>query len=70
MFPLGMPMDVPGPPYPLSEEIYHELLDGDWVVIWSEEVPKGERRTVGRRDGERLAVWKRRVRGESIFAGH
>lgn len=56
-----------GPPYSLSEELYHELLDGCWTKIWERAVPREESRAsegddLGRwkEDRERLVVWKRR----------
>lgn len=48
-----------GPPYSLSEEIYHQLLDGKWELMWSEDVPQEERRP-GMLGGEKLAVWRLR----------
>lgn len=54
-------MDGPGPPYPLSEGVYRELLDGDWEMVWSEEVREVRGRKVGGKGGENLAVWKRRI---------
>ncbi|OCF42498.1 hypothetical protein I317_03614 [Kwoniella heveanensis CBS 569] len=48
------------PPWPLTVDRYHELLDKDWVMVWSQDVPDEERRTVGAPGGEKLAVWRRR----------
>ncbi|WVF66763.1 hypothetical protein IAT40_001505 [Kwoniella sp. CBS 6097] len=48
------------PPWPLTVDRYHELLDKDWVLVWSQDVPDEERRTTGAEGGEKLAIWKRR----------
>lgn len=58
MFPLNGKSG--GPPFNLTEEVYHELLDEDWELVWSEEVPEEERRR-GNLGGETMAVWKRRA---------
>jgi len=58
MFPLGLPMDGHGPPHPLPEEGYHELLDARWQMVMSEEVPLEWRRRRGGKGEERLAVWR------------
>ncbi|WVQ94377.1 hypothetical protein IAU59_001456 [Kwoniella sp. CBS 9459] len=48
------------PPWPLTVDRYHELLDKDWVLVWSQDVPHEEKRTTGAPGGEKLAVWRRR----------
>lgn len=50
-----------GPPYSLTEEVYHKLLNPEWEVIWEEEIPEGERRKDAPPGGEKLAVWRRRI---------
>ena len=61
MFPLGLPLDGPGPPYPLSEEEYHRLLNENWEAVWGEGVSTERKRRVGGRGEERLVVWRRRA---------
>lgn len=50
-----------GPPFSLTEDIYHELLDPHWELVWIEEVPEQERRKNAPPGGEKLAVWKRKM---------
>lgn len=50
-----------GPPFSLSTDIYHELLDEHWEEIWGQEVPEELRRKTGPPGGERLAVWRRKA---------
>ncbi|WWC57494.1 uncharacterized protein I303_100026 [Kwoniella dejecticola CBS 10117] len=59
MYPLP-PTDNNPPPWPLTVEKYHQLLDTDWEIIWEKDVPVEERRTSGAKGGERIAVWKRK----------
>lgn len=61
MFPLGLDMDGPGPPYPLSEEVYHDLLDESWEMLSCEEIVTGNRRVVGGKGAEKMAVWMRKL---------
>lgn len=51
-----------GPPFALTEGIYHQLLDDDWELIHLESIDRGrgEGRTKGPEGGEKLGVWKRR----------
>ena len=59
MYPLGIQI-VPGerlngPPYPLHEKDYHELLDESWELIYVQDVDveKGKGRTTGAPGDER-----------------
>ncbi|WWD22619.1 hypothetical protein CI109_107112 [Kwoniella shandongensis] len=61
MYPLPPHSQPTGPPWPLTEEVYHELLDEQWELVWAEDVPSSMKRTVGAQGGEKLGVWKRRV---------
>jgi hypothetical protein len=63
MYPLPASPDAPpkvgGPPFELKESVYHDLLDGDWELIWIKRLEKGARSS-GAPGGEALGVWKRR----------
>ncbi|WVW81177.1 hypothetical protein I302_103168 [Kwoniella bestiolae CBS 10118] len=59
MYPLP-PVNNDPPPWPLTVDQYHELLDKHWKLVWDREVPKEEMRTTGAKGGESIAVWKRR----------
>ncbi|KAK8844828.1 hypothetical protein IAR55_006678 [Kwoniella newhampshirensis] len=60
MYPLPPQSQSVGPPWPLTEEIYHELLAEDWNLVWAEDVPPDMMRTTGAKGGEKLGVWTRR----------
>ncbi|KAK1921131.1 S-adenosyl-L-methionine-dependent methyltransferase [Papiliotrema laurentii] len=45
------------PPYPLSEEEYHRLLDERWELVYCEPVKPEWKRTVGAPGGEKVGVW-------------
>ncbi|GFZ44600.1 hypothetical protein JCM24511_02324 [Saitozyma sp. JCM 24511] len=60
MFPLD---DVAsGPPWSLSMEAYHELLDGEWELVHLGEIRPEWGTRIGERRGDMIGVWKRRVR--------
>ena len=59
MFPLNT--SGGGPPYPLSETIYHELLDANWEAVSIEEIHPDDRRKTGPKGDEKLGIWKRRL---------
>ncbi|RKP26705.1 thiol methyltransferase 1, partial [Syncephalis pseudoplumigaleata] len=56
MFPLD-PSLMTGPPFSLSVEIYHQLLDPAFDVVFEDSDPPSAPDRVGR---EQLAVWRRR----------
>ena len=60
MYPLGRPTDETGPPWPLEEETYQELLGVNWKLIHVEELRDGEQRTIGAPGGEKVGVWQLR----------
>lgn len=60
MYPLGRPKDERGPPWPLEEQTYHELLDINWRLIHVEELRDGEQRKIGAPGGEKVGVWRLR----------
>ncbi|WVQ64217.1 uncharacterized protein L199_002379 [Kwoniella botswanensis] len=59
MYPLPPVYNEP-PPWPLTVEKYHELLDEHWEMLLDKEVPPEEMRTTGAKGGERIAVWRKR----------
>lgn len=62
MYPLPLPGAAPkegGPPFELKESDYHELLDGEWELIWIKRLEEGARKS-GAPGGEALGVWRRR----------
>ncbi|WVR03034.1 hypothetical protein IAU60_000023 [Kwoniella sp. DSM 27419] len=59
MYPLP-PADGQGPPWPLTVELYHELLDDQWDLIHCEDVPPEQMRTTGAKGGEKMGVWRKR----------
>jgi hypothetical protein len=59
MFPLdGV---ASGPPWSLSLEAYHELLDGGWELVHLGEIRPEWGTRIGERKGDMIGVWKRRV---------
>ncbi|KAI8053017.1 S-adenosyl-L-methionine-dependent methyltransferase [Syncephalis plumigaleata] len=56
MFPLD-PSRTTGPPFGLSVELYHQLLDANFDVIFEDTDPPS---VPGRQGQERLVVWRRR----------
>lgn len=59
MCPLSNPKGLPEPPFTLSADEYHRLLDSHWECVKSWEVPK-EQVQNGRGSREMIAVWRRR----------
>ncbi|WWC67402.1 uncharacterized protein I206_101310 [Kwoniella pini CBS 10737] len=59
MYPLPPTNNEP-PPWPLTVDMYHELLDDTWEITWEKEVSDIEKRTTGAKGGESIAVWKRK----------
>ncbi|KAJ9121741.1 hypothetical protein QFC22_002362 [Naganishia vaughanmartiniae] len=62
-FPLDGPEREGGPPYSLWDELYHDLLDKDWEMVFQRDVKKEESRFNSDRfkqGREKIAVWKRR----------
>ena len=64
-FPLDGPEREGGPPFSLWDELYHELLDESWEMLYQREVGKDESRfppdsTSFRPGREKIAVWRRR----------
>jgi len=59
MYPLLPPPHdlTQGPPFALSVDEYHRLLDARWTLIWSETVPKDKTRKTGASGGEMVGVW-------------
>lgn len=58
MFPLD---DKPGgPPYALSVQTYHDLLDQEWTLVHLGNIPDKWSIKVGSRSKDLIAVWKRR----------
>ncbi|KAL1407227.1 hypothetical protein Q8F55_006644 [Vanrija albida] len=53
--------DPVGPPFPLSVEIYDDLLGKDWEVVWERDIPQEERRVNSPPGDERLVVWARKA---------
>jgi hypothetical protein len=60
MFPLDNAAS--GPPWSLSPQTYHELLDGEWELVHLGEIRDEWAMKVGDRRGDMIGVWKRRVR--------
>lgn len=63
MYPLPhatRPPKAGGPPFELSIQQYHDLLDEHWEQVWMEEVEESEMRKSGAQGGEAIAVWKLR----------
>lgn len=62
MFPLNIPEPEGGypdhPPYPLSLDVYHELLDETWELVHHEPIAKSEGRTSGPAGDEAVGVWR------------
>jgi hypothetical protein len=48
-----------GPPYALSEQIYHDLLDQQWTLVHLGDIPS-EWSIKGPRTGDKIGVWKRK----------
>ncbi|WRT63118.1 uncharacterized protein IL334_000021 [Kwoniella shivajii] len=59
MYPLP-PTNNDPPPWPLSTEIYHHLLDESWDLIWSRDVPPEEMRKGGAKGNQKIAVWRKK----------
>lgn len=64
-FPLDGPERPGGPPYSLWDELYHELLDRDWEMVYQRDVEREESRAPDasgsfRTGREKIAVWRRR----------
>lgn len=64
-YPLDGPEREGGPPYSLWDGLYHDLLDGDWEMVYQREVPREESRALDgsgsfKQGREKIAVWKRR----------
>ncbi|WWC90293.1 uncharacterized protein L201_005226 [Kwoniella dendrophila CBS 6074] len=57
MYPLP-PTDNKPPPFQVTVELYHELLDEHWELIWIQDVPEDERRKTGAGGSEKIAVWR------------
>lgn len=55
---LQFPLDdrTGGPPFALSQEIYHDLLDAHFTLEWVKPCRSIEKR----KDAEKLSLWKRR----------
>lgn len=51
-----------GPPYSLDMPTYHSLLDDHWELIHLEDIAPEWKRHTGPPGGEKLGVWKLRVR--------
>ena len=58
MFPLNIPRNSEGPPFPLSVDLYHELLDDQWTLVHIEDVDKSNGRHTGPAGDEKLGIWK------------
>ena len=61
MFPLDVPPEhAEGPPWPLSLEVYHELLDDAWDLVHLVDIDTtaGQGRHTGPRGDEKLGIWK------------